>query len=76
MMTVAEVKRDLPPVLMIWEGRKYWARVSGRCCPYACVSPSQPIDNKKLVRTIMGPCFQYAWETVTNAVNSGKPLIV
>lgn len=76
MMTIAEVKRDLPPVRIEWEGRRYWARVSGRMNEFASVSPSQPIDGRKEVRTIMGPIFHYSWETVTNAINSGKTLKV
>lgn len=75
-LSVADVKRELPMVRMDWNGKRYWARVTGRMCPYACVSPFQVIDRKKLVTTVMGPCFQYAWETVTNAINTGRPLIV
>jgi hypothetical protein len=74
MKTVAEVKNELPDVKILWEGRTYWARVTGRLNRFAGVSPYQPVDGRKRVRIIMGPVFEFAWETVTNAVNKGTTL--
>jgi hypothetical protein len=76
MMTIDEVKRDLPPVRIEYNGRKYWGRVSGRLNKWASVSPSQLIDNRERITTVLGPVFHYSWETVTNAINNGGTLRV
>jgi len=73
-MTVNEVKRDLPMVRARWAGRRYWARVSGRLCDYACVSPYQVVSPRRLVGTIMGPCFHVSWEAVARAVSNDAEL--
>ncbi len=75
-MTVAEIKRDLPMVKVKYNGNLYWGRVSGRLNKFATVSPYQKIDGKKLISTIIGPCYEFAWETVTRAVNENRVLSV
>jgi hypothetical protein len=74
MLTVADVKRDLPQVKIRYGGKLYWGRVTGRLNQFATVSPFSLIDGRKLVTTIMVPCIPFAWETVTRAVNSGAIL--
>jgi hypothetical protein len=73
-MTVNEVKQELPMVRIRWNGKHWWGRVSGRLNRFATVCPWQAIDKRKLVTTIIGPCIEFAWETVTRAVNSDTEL--
>lgn len=75
-MTIADVKRELPMVKIRFGGKLYWGKVTGRQMQFACVSPFALIDNRSnLVKTIMGPCYTYSWDAVTNSINTGKPLI-
>lgn len=71
MLTVEQVKQELPSVHIFWEGKLYWGRVTGRANKFASVSPYQLIDDKPLVTTIMGPVFQYTWISVARAANGG-----
>ena len=69
MIGTEEVKRDLPYVKIKWAGKLYWGRISGRMNQFATVSPYQPINRRKLLATIMGPCFHFSWEAVARAVS-------
>lgn len=71
---IDDIKRDLPPVCVRFNGKQYWARVSGRKNRSATVSPFQLRNGDKLVKTICGPCFKFSWEAVCRSVVSGVPL--
>lgn len=75
--TVESVKRDLPMVKVKWGKKMYWAKVTGRLCKFACVSPYELIDPRsKLVKTIMGPCVMFSWDVVTRAINEDRALVI
>ena len=74
--TINQVKQLLPMVKVKYNNEYYWARVTGRQCKFACVSPYQKIDNRKLITTIIGPCYEVAWETVTDCINHGRPILL
>ena len=73
-MTIEEVKRELPPVLILWNGKKYGGRVTGRLNKFASVSPHTLGRKDGRVDIIMGPIFEFSWDAVCSAVNTGKPL--
>lgn len=75
MLSITEVKQQLPMVKIKWGGKHYWGRVSGRLNQFASVSPYQVIDNCKLVKTIIGPRFEFSWHTVTEAINKNRELL-
>ena len=75
MLTVNEVKDQLPMVKVEWNGIHYWGKVTGRLNRFATVSPYQIIDRKQLVTTILGPCFKFSWITVTDAINYNRELL-
>ena len=71
MMTIDEVKRDLPQVLVRLGKNIKSARVTGRLCQFAQVTISGEWSHA------LGACWEdrkYSWEAVTRAVNTGKPL--
>jgi hypothetical protein len=72
-MTVEEVKAELPNVLGTWQGKKWTCRVSGRKNKFATVSPWTRPEHGRL-KTIIGPCFEVAWETVAYCVNHVVPI--
>jgi len=74
MLTSDDVKRDLPMVKGRYNNKLFWCSVTGRLNQFATVSPYQVIDNKKLVTTVIGPCFHVSWDTVTNAINHNQTL--
>jgi hypothetical protein len=76
MLTIEEVKRDLPMVKGRYNGKLYWCRVTGRLNQFASVSPDHAIDNKKLVKPLLGPIFHFSWDSVTNAINKNRTLIL
>lgn len=76
-MTENEVKEQLPAVLVRWNGSLWWGKVSGRCNPFATVAILEEHNQKgKYVKTIMGPCFEFSWKTIANAITSGRPLTI
>jgi hypothetical protein len=76
MLTVNEVKVQLPMVKIKWGNHHYWGKVTGRLNKFATVSPFEIIDHKKRVTVIYNaPCFEFSWITVTDAINYGRELI-
>ena len=73
-VTISEVKRELPEVRIKWAGKHYWASVTGRLNQFATVSPRHLIDNKKIVTIIMGPCIHFSWSTVANCITNNEEL--
>jgi hypothetical protein len=75
MHTVKSLKDEypFPFVLVKWNGRKWWARISGRKNPQASVSPYYRAQEENVDR-IIGPIFHFSWEAVTRAVNNGTEL--
>lgn len=75
--TPETVKRDLPNVLGQRGSKVYHCSVSGRLCKFACVCiRGIDVERTSLVKPLMGPCFQVAWETVAHCLNSGRPIIL
>lgn len=74
MLTVAQVKEQLPqvPVRINGKGKTLWARVTGRKNKFATVT----VQNEETLHRGNVPWSdnEFAWETVTNAVNTGRPL--
>jgi hypothetical protein len=78
MLTVSQVKRDLPWVAIKIGGRVLTARVSGRLNPFATVTVAY-IDNGKPNEYLRGAPwadYQFSWEAVTRAINNATPLTV
>lgn len=76
MLTVSQVKRDLPdvPVRMSRKGKTIYAKVSGRCCPYALVTLAYIWHGKGYLRGVPWIDQTFSWGAVANAINTGKPL--
>jgi hypothetical protein len=73
--TPAKVKSELPDVEVVWNGKKYQARVSGRLLPFAQVTLAWKAERgRKYMTPIMGPHFEFAWETIAGALNNGRTL--
>lgn len=78
-MTVSEVKRDLPDVPVKLGKRRFMAKVSGRQCPYACVTLSYIHHGKRkgYLRDFAAMPWidvHFSWEAVARAVTTGEPL--
>jgi hypothetical protein len=73
-MTVAEVKRDLPPVKIRYAGHVWTARVTGRLNQFASVSPHAR-SRGKLVDVILGPIFHFSWEAVARAASDANVIL-
>ena len=69
-MTIDEVKRDLPQVQVMFNGKVRWAKVSGRLNNVATVSVGYSSTLAEFVD------FHFSWEAVARSVNSGEPLTV
>ena len=74
-MNVDEVKAILPPVRGIWSGKIWSCMVTGRMNAFATVSPHSIVEGGR-IRSIIGPCYEVAWETVTQCIETGKPVIL
>ena len=74
--TIREIKDDLPLVKVKWHGKLYYGRVTGRLCKFACVSPFQVINRRKLISTILGPCFEVSWDCIAHCLNTDIPVIL
>lgn len=72
--TPATVRAELPPVKIKWHGKLWWARVTGRACEFASVSPEYLANGSKYANVIIGPCIPFAWSTIANALNNGRAL--
>lgn len=80
-MTVSEVKQSLGYVNVLWQGKTYVGRISGRLNPFASVAIcGRPTRRKATsvcgfyVDSIMGPIFHVAWETVAYCLTANKPV--
>jgi hypothetical protein len=69
MMTVAEVREKLPDVKVLVKGRQVAGVVTGRALDFARIYVTDPS---------FGPFLagEWAWSTVTRAVNENLPLRV
>jgi hypothetical protein len=74
-LSIDEVKRELPTVKIRYSGQIWNAKVTGRLNQFASVSPHTR-SRGKLVEVIMGPIYQFSWESVARAVNSDGVLNV
>ena len=74
MTTVSEVKELLPDVKIKYNGILFYGRVTGRKCNFACVSPYERLDGKNRM-FLMGPIFQFSWDTIAHALNTDTPLL-
>lgn len=75
-MTVADVKRELPDVPVKIGRKVYSARLSGRLNQFATVTLSY-IHHSGPQEHLRGQPWmdwQFSWEAVTRAVNTGNPL--
>jgi len=70
---IEELKRDLPPVRVTFNGRLWWGKVTGRLNRFASVSPYQREEHGRII-TILGPIVTFSWPAVCRAVVSGVPL--
>jgi hypothetical protein len=70
---IDDVKRDLPPVRVRFNGQQWWGRVTGRSCKYASVCPHTRTRGNR-VETIMGPIVHFSWDAVCRAVVNGTEL--
>lgn len=66
--TIAQVKAELPDVKVMHNGKRHLGRVSGRLNQFATVS----IGYSPALRDFVD--FQFSWEAIARAVNSGLPL--
>lgn len=73
MNTAKSVRAELPPVKIMYNGILFWGRVSGRLNDFATVSPYDRVDGKNKV-FLMGPCFEFSWETIAYSLNTSIPL--
>ena len=64
--TVEEIKEELPCVSVLFQGRHYIGRVSGRLCRFATVWV-KPTDDQDIYA-------EYSWEAVTRAKNGNHSL--
>lgn len=63
--TIESVKETLPKVQVKVDGKIITANVSGRRNRFATVWTKQNMDG-----------WEFAWQTIVNSLNSGKPLNV
>ena len=71
LMTIEEVKRDLPQVkIEVAKGKVVWARTSGRKCEDCLVTVTNTVRNG------IDPWkdWHFAWATVARAVTNNTPL--
>jgi hypothetical protein len=61
-MTITDLKQQLPEVKVNLNGKLYNGKISGRTLRFPIVR----FENY---------AAEYSWETILNAVTSGKPLI-
>lgn len=73
--TPEQVKAELPNVLGKRGNQTYTLRVTGRMLPFACVYVCAKVEGN-LVKPLMGPCFEVAWETLAHSLNTGRPIII
>ncbi len=71
-MTAEEARKELPNVLGSFMGEIYTCRTSGRLNTFATVSPWMTSKGKSIV----GPCYKVAWETVARCSESNKPILL
>jgi hypothetical protein len=65
--TEREVREELPDVTVRAGKQHYRAKVTGRKCPFATVTPLDG-PHKDQSQT-------YSWCAVTRAINAGRPLL-
>lgn len=73
MMTVAQVKAELPGVRVRFNGRVHNARVTGRKCEDACVTILAD-PRKRGHENPPWADFHFSWAAVARAVNGGRVL--
>jgi hypothetical protein len=76
-MTIEKVKKDLPEVTLIWNGKRYSAKISGRLNPFASVYGRKTVKRGKTTYVMPFPAtpdFQFAWETIARAITNNKPI--
>ena len=70
--TIASVKETLPEVRVQHNGKVYWACVRGRQNKFADVSLFTIIHGNMIKFT--GAHFEFAWETIVDALNNDRIL--
>lgn len=68
MLTIADVKRDLPDVPATWRGKPYRGKLTGRRCEFPEVTVFVKCGGRDY------QTCPFSWDTVTRAINSGRPL--
>jgi len=70
--TIASVKDELPQVKVKIGKQTHWARITGRLNPFATVTVFA--DDRKYLRGPAWVDFQFAWQTIADALNNDRPL--
>jgi hypothetical protein len=71
MLTIADVKRELPSVKARIGKREFTARVTGRANQFATVTI---LADDKPLRGVPWIDAQFSWESVTRAINENRAL--